>query len=99
MQTPEEIQKQIQENVDKKVKRWNKTELSIAGRWACNLAVQMAITKLPPSKKAALDTDEDYQTEIRKWRDWFIEMDREWMMSNFEPEDIISITDKNEFSA
>ena len=94
--TFEEQQKQIQNNVDNKVKRYNKTELSIAVRWATNNAVQMAITKLPPSKKAALDTNEDYQTEIIKWRNWFIEMDREWMMANMD-ETIIPITDKNEF--
>jgi hypothetical protein len=95
--TQDEIQKQIQDNVDKKEKRYNKTELSIAHRWAVNNAVPLAIAKFPPSKKAGLETNEDYQQEILKWRDWFIDMDREWMMENMS-EEIIPIADKNEFS-
>ena len=86
--TFEEQQKQIQNNVDNKVKRYNKTELSIQHRWAVNCAVQMAVA----DKSVKSPQKKDYTDLILEWRDWFIEMDREWMAANTQ-EEIIPITE------
>ena len=86
--TFEEQQKQIQNNVDNKEKRYNKTELSIQHRWAVNNAVQLAVA----NKSVKSPEKKDYTDLIIEWRDWFIEMDREWMAANTQ-EEIIPITE------
>ena len=84
----DEIQKNIEKNVANKEKRYNKTELSIQHRWAVNNAVQLAVA----NKSVKSPEKKDYTDLIIEWRDWFIEMDREWMAANTQ-EEIIPITE------
>jgi hypothetical protein len=78
--------------VANKEKRYNKTEISIAGRWATNCAIQI----IPDRMKETLFATDKIKSTITELRDWFIDIDRAYMLDNMD-ETIIPITDKNEF--
>ena len=72
-------QQSIRKMFDEKQKRQTKTEISIGFRWAVNCAINF----LPEQLKG---TDQGFG-EVKKWIDYFVGLDREFMLDNMPQED------------